>query len=132
MNDMIRSAFRRVCRKAKAPKAYYVSLYCSAPYYGGPEEGGWWGTDVNMVSYECFGTREAAIAAYRAVKRLAKKMSEQAKREYGKQCLRETEWLDARGLDDSYLPEVDGEASYFVKLERRPGQYESRGCRHYE
>lgn len=42
------------------------------------------------------------------------------------------EWLEARGLDADYLPEPDGELSYFVTIEDQPGSSESRGCRHYE
>jgi len=53
-------------------------------------------------------------------------------REFGEQCLRETEWLAQRGLDDSFLPEVDGETNYSVLTEESPGSFESRGCRHYE
>ena len=42
---MINEAFFNICREAKPAKSSYVSLYVNVPYYGGPEEGGWWGSD---------------------------------------------------------------------------------------
>jgi hypothetical protein len=42
------------------------------------------------------------------------------------------DWLDARGLESEYLPEVDGEEEYFVVVEENLGSRKSQGCRHYE
>ena len=128
----IQEAFFDVCRDAKPAESHYVSLYASVPYYGGPEEGGWWGSDTVLIAYECFDTEEAADAAEAKVKELAEQLSQQSKREFGEQCLREMEWLDARGLDADYLPEPDGETNYYVAREASPGSQVSRGCRHYE
>jgi hypothetical protein len=128
----IREAFYGVCRDAKPSESFYVSLYCRAPYYGGPEEGGWWGHDTILIAYQCFDNKVAADAALVAVEQLAKELSEQARKEFGEQCLREMEWLEARGLDADYLPEVDGEEEYFVVFEDTPGSLSSQGCRHYE
>jgi hypothetical protein len=128
----INEAFFTVCDNAEPASECYVSLYLNTPYYGGPEEGGWWGSDCSLVAFRKFDTEQAADAALERVKELAKELNEQAKREFGEHCLRQMEWLDARGLDSDFLPEVDGESSYWVCIEEMPGQYASRGCRHYE
>lgn len=128
----IKEAFFSVCADAKPAESHYLSLYVQVPYYGGPEEGGWWGSDTHLVAYQHFDTLEALEAAREAVEALAAELNEQAKREFGQQCLREMEWLDARGLDADYLPEVDGEESYYVTTEDVPGSMTRQGCRHYE
>lgn len=79
-----------------------------------------------------FDTRESLEAAQEKVEALAVELTNQARREFGEQCLREMEWLEARGLDADYLPEVDGESRYFVTAEDVPGSMVSQGCRHYE
>lgn len=125
-------AFFAKCKDAKPSNRCYLSLYVITPYYGGPEEGGWWGQDVNLVAYQTYATSEEAMAAMGTVKELAEDLSVQAKREYGNHCLQQTEWLNARGLDDDFLPEPDGEVTYSVQVEGRPGDGECCGTRHYE
>lgn len=127
-----KEAFFTVCDDAQPAESHYLSLYVSVPYYGGPEEGGWWGSDTHLVAYKHFDTLEALEAAKAKVEALAEELNEQAKRDFGDQCLREMEWLDARGLDADYLPEVDGESSYWVTTEDVPGSMSRQGCRHYE
>lgn len=127
-----REAFFTVCDDAKPAESHYLSLYVSVPYYGGPEEGGWWGSDTHLVAYKHFDTKEALEAAREKVEALAEELNQQAHREFGDRCLREMEWLEARGLDADYLPEVDGESSYSVVTEEVPGSMVSQGCRHYE
>lgn len=116
-----KEAFFTVCDDAQPAESHYLSLYVSVPYYGGPEEGGWWGSDTLLVAYKHFNTKEAMEAAKAKVEALAEELNEQAKRDFGDQCLLEMEWLDARGLDADYLPEVDGESSYWVTTEEVPG-----------
>ena len=128
----IKEAFFTACSKAEPAKGSYVSLYMNVPFYGGPEDGGWWGRYSHLMAYEHCCTAAEAEAKRVAVGVLAEQLSTQAKREFGEQCLRETEWLAQRGLDDSFLPEVDGETNYSVLTEESPGSFESRGCRHYE
>lgn len=127
-----KEAFFTVCDDAQPAESHYLSLYVSVPYYGGPEEGGWWGSDTNLVEYKHFDILESLEAAKAKVDALAAELNEQAKRDFGDQCLREMEWLDARGLDADYLPEVDGESSYWVTTEDVPGSMSRQGCRHYE
>lgn len=101
---------------------WYVTLYCEVQFYGGPEEGGWWGHDVVAEASQHYGTRVEADAALLAVKDAAESMTKDAKRSFGEQCLAESEWLDARGLDDDYLPEVAGADGYTAVVERHAGQ----------
>lgn len=129
--DSTRQAFFRQCRRAIPADEWYVSLYRVTPFYGGPEEGGWWGEDTRLVATQLASTKDQARQMRRQVRRLAKRLSRRAQREYGDRCLAETEWLDSRGLDDSFLPEVDGEEHFWVAVERRPGQHNSRGCREW-
>jgi glycogen debranching enzyme len=126
----LQAAFDAVCEEAKPAEGHYVCLMESVPYYGGPEEGGWWGRDTNIVAYQYFATAEQAEAAKEAVEKMAQKMSNESKREFGKQCLREMEWLDTRGLDADYLPEPDGESEFYV-IATTELPLESRGCRQY-
>lgn len=129
---MIKEAFNKICDNAKVAKSVYVSLYVNVPYYGGPEEGGWWGKDTNLVAYKEYSNLDSAKAALDAVNKYAAELNEQAKIDFGSQCKKECDWLDQRGLDSDYLPEVDGEESYFVVIENTPGGECDKGIRHYE
>ena len=127
----IREAFEKVCSEAKQAEGHFVVLVEEIPYYGGPEEGGWWGRDTDIIAYQWYPTEEQASAAAEEVKKFAKELEANAQREYGEQCLREMEWLDARGLDADYLPEPDGPSEYHVIVsDTLPEPY--RGSRHYE
>jgi hypothetical protein len=85
-----------------------------------------------LVAYHQCKTEVEAEAVKIKVEELAKEMSDDARKDFGRACLAQCEWLEARGLDSDSLPEVDGEISYFVSVEETPGQSVSRGCRHYE
>jgi hypothetical protein len=127
----IREAFFTVCEEAKPAESHFVSLYVRAPYYGGPEEGGWWGEDWHLVASQQYLTDDAAQAAKDRLDALAAELSAESRRGFGEQCLREMAWLESRGLDSDYLPEVDGEESYHVLIEETAGCNQSRGCREY-
>jgi hypothetical protein len=127
----LQAAFDEVCQEAKTAEGWYVCLMCSEPYYGGPEEGGWWGSDTSVVAYQYFSTEEAAEAACESVKVLAKKLEDEARESYGRQCLAEMKWLDACNLEPDYLPEPDGPESYYVCVTQEIPE-SSRGSRHYE
>lgn len=100
-------------------------------YYGGPEEGGWWGTNVYVVAYQKFLILSEAEKAVEAIEKLARELQEESQKEYGEQCLREMKWLDDRGLDADYLPESDGPSEFYVLLSEGFPE-ESRGPTHYE
>ena len=127
----IKESFFSVCDEAKPTRAYHVSLYVDVPYYGGPEEGGWWGSDCHIIATQTYPTMAQADAAKVAVDKLADEHSKQAKRNFGDTCVAQMEWLDARGLDADFLPEVDGEERYFVVIEETVGDSASMGERHY-
>jgi hypothetical protein len=125
-------AFEQVLGEVAKPTGhFYVVLWQDSPYYGGPEEGGWWGTDRIPLQYASFATEEAAEKAKSKIDMLAQEMSADAKRRHGQYCLEQCEWLEARGLDDSYLREDDGEDSYSVSVQNTLPEARL-GCRHYE
>ena len=128
----LRDAFFTACKDATPAASWFVSLYVNNPYYGGPEEGGWWGSDTSLVATQEYSTEADAHLAKLHVEKLAEQATDDATRAYGERCLAECEWLDARGLDDNFLPEVDGSTEYWVAVEERAGSRESQGCRHYE
>ena len=129
----INAAYHSVCENATPAGVFYVSLYVSHPFYGGPEEGGWWGEDDVLVATQKFPTEELAEQVKEEVLKKAEELNSLSKRDFGEQCLREIEWCDARLIDDyNYLGEVDGEDNYWVAIEKTPGEHERQGCRHYE
>lgn len=127
----LQHAFDEVCKNAQKPECHYVCLMQSVPFYGGPQEGGWWGNDTFLVAFQQFPTEELAEAAATEVRKLAKESTDEANREYGQHCLNQLEYLDNRGLDADFFPEDDGPEKFYVIVSDELPQ-ESRGCRHYE
>lgn len=133
MSANLQAAFDAICKDAKEPQGIYLSLYASVPYYGGPEEGGWWGNDTILEASQQFAFEEDAENARADIEKLAKALSETARKDFGQQCLDEIEWCEARNLDhETFLREPDGPTRYFVVLEARRGSFEDHGPRHYE
>ncbi len=131
MSEYLQSAFNEVCKEAKPAQGYFVSLMEYVRVYLGPEEGGCYGTDTHLVAYQYFSTEEAAEEAAKKVRELAKELKADAQREHGEMCLRQMEWLDARGLDADFLPEDDGPSDFCVVVSE--GLPEESTCsRHYE
>ena len=110
----------------------YVSLYERVPFYGGPEEGGWWGEDVALKSYHRFSTLEQAEQALEKIEALAQELTKEATSAWAEHCLRECEQAEARGMEPSDLPETDGETKYFAVVENTLNSLESQQERHYE
>jgi len=132
MSNTLREAFFEVCEDALLSKTQHVSLYVSYQFYGGPEEGGWWGHDHVLVATKQYPTEAQANAARERAEILAKNATSEARKRFGDRCLREIDWLESRGLEPDFLPEVDGPDTYFVVVESEPGQHAAQGCRHYE
>lgn len=127
-----REAFFQVVKNAKPAKSSYVSLYATVPFYGGPEEGGWWSSDTELVAYaECSNDHEAE-AIWGEVEALAKQLSADAKQGFNRYCRDSLDDAEAKGIDADELPEVDGAESYWVTTEDAPGSLTSQGSRHYE
>ena len=57
----IKEAFDKICEDNIKVGTFYVVLAESIPYYGGPEEGGWLGSDTIIISYKEFPTEELAL-----------------------------------------------------------------------
>jgi len=130
---MISQAFADICNEARVAHRVYLSLYRSDSWYGGPEEGGWWGHTTSVVAYQDFPSVEAAEAAKVRVEQLAEQLTKDAERSYGDLCLRQIAWCDARGIDDpnTVFGEVDGHADFFVQVEGELGSSEHSDDRHY-
>ena len=128
---MIKQAFQAICTEATKANHRYVSLYKEIPFYGGPEEGGWWGTDRVLVETQRFATEDDAESVVIAVRELAQKLTEDARRADSEAMARSVDWLEERRLDADFLPEPDGPEKYFVVVEEHPGSSEKQGERHY-
>ena len=127
----VSEAFFSLCREAQPAEAAYVSLYRTDRWYGGPEEGGWWGSDDVLVAYHRVGSMAEAEAVQAEVRTLAEQLSRESKTAFQRQCAADVQWLEARGLDDSVLREVDGESSFWVAKEAVPGSFAHEGQRGY-
>jgi hypothetical protein len=116
MSRYISHAFELAIPDAVTRQSWYVTLMESAPFYGGPEEGGWWGQDTRIIAFKEFPSEETAKAAYEAVLKTAEEMTLLSRRRYGQECQESMDWLEARGLEADFLPEPDGESTYFVYI----------------
>jgi len=128
----VAEAFYKENPEAEECAGWHCSLYQRVSYYGGPEEGGWWDSDTVLEATQWYPSRQLADRALRAIEVHAKKMSDDAQQKHDEQCARECDWLDARGLDADFLPEVDGADDYYATVERYAGSRTNQGVRHYE
>ena len=119
---MIELAFAEICKEAvDTVQGFYVTLWREEPYYGGPEEGGWWGRNLIPVAYQRFATEDAAHAAYNAVRKLADELTADAQRDHGDRCIAQLEFCEERGIDDSdsVFGHDDGAESYYVTVDNK-------------
>lgn len=133
-DEALQEAFDEVCTAAEHRDDIYVSIYERVSYYGGPEEGGWWGNDNVLRAWQSFPSRSVAEKHLERVIELAQKKTHEAVREWSEQCRRECDWCEDRGIDpaDHPMGETDGPSDFFVVIEEDLGSSEHRGCRHYE
>lgn len=132
MAGYIQQAFDIVCNEAvHVDQSWYVALIEHVPFYGGPEEGGWWGEDTYVVAFQKFIDQEAANNASKKIQELADALTKSAHDEEGKLCLAQMKWLEERFLEADFLPENDGPSQYSVVVSESLPE-ERRGCRHYE
>lgn len=111
-NNFRSAAFDAVCKNAKESESWYLCLIESYEAYGGPEEGGWWQQIDTLARYQEFASEKDAKNAANRIYALADELTREASNSYGWHCQRQTDWLEARGLDSDYFPENDG-PSYF-------------------
>jgi hypothetical protein len=105
-------AFHRIVANPTTPIAAYVVLWRNEPFYGGPQEGGWWGSDSIVEAFERVSTREEADALCERIEELADRLTAQAARDHGRGCQAQLDWCEARGIDDSNS--VFGGVFFFV------------------
>lgn len=133
MSDMITEAFETVCPDASTPQPCYLVLWRIEQFYGGPEEGGWYGNDHIVVKYRQFDTIEAAEAVKAQVEALAERLTAEAKAERNAAARRACEWAEARGEDlegpdDDRWTDAD---RYYVSVTDEPPQNREQD-RHWE
>jgi hypothetical protein len=114
--SFMREAFRKVCTSAKSAESWYVCLMRSTQQYGGPEEGGWWVTNTELLEYQEFPSEVAARAASDEVSKFAIELTKDAQRSHDRGCAESVEWLEARGLDADFLPEPDGPERFSTRV----------------
>ena len=121
----IEEAFKEICKDAQAPKTWYVALCVNERRYGGAEEGGWWYDHAEVLEYQAFPDEATAWAVRCKVEERAAELSKDAERRQGEAALRSMEWLEARGLDADYLPEMNGPEEYFVSVTETVPNYQN-------
>lgn len=130
---MLKQAFEQALDESKRIQCstYYLTLWRRETFYGGPEEGGWYGSDHIPVEYAIFNTEAEAEEANLKVQQLAVSLSAQARVAHSSYCLSQLEFLEARGLDADFLPDPDGPDEYYVDVSSEPPRAHY-GSRHYE
>ena len=86
-------------------------MYLTERWYGGAEEGGWWGSTVTAVAHVSYKTEAEAEAALAAVKQLAIAKTKEAKKIHGDVCLHNSITANSVAMTDanSVFGEVNGE-----------------------
>ena len=121
----IEEAFKEICKDTQAPKTWYVALCVNERRYGGAEEGGWWYDHAEVLEYQAFPDEETARSVRCKVEERAAELSKDSERRQGEAALRSMEWLEARGLDADYLPEMNGPEEYFVSVTETVPNYQN-------
>ena len=117
----IQEAFMKLVERPISCGKWYVVLWKEMQFYGGPEEGGWWGWDSVPESYVVVNTREEAIALAKRIVGLAAELSREAIMEHGRVCIAQLEHCEARGIEDSnsVFGEVGGPDRYKVRISNK-------------
>lgn len=114
----IHEAFMKLVEQPIQCNRFYVVLWRRSQFYGGPEEGGWWGMDHIPEAYTRVDSREEAEALATRIEEMAKQLSRQAIMEHGRGCIAQLEWCEARGIEDSnsVFGEVGSPDEYYVQI----------------
>jgi hypothetical protein len=124
-------AWNEIMEDAQEAEQCVVSMYSIEPYYGGPEEGGWWGNLLILKEFVRCTTRDAAEKLQEKIQERCSELNLDARKADGEHCLRQIERADARGEDiDDYG--YDGPSSYNVIIEKFPGENQVTERSHYE
>lgn len=130
-DDIFLQAWDAIVEDSEVAQECYLSLYKVEPYYGGPEEGGWWGYLHILQKYCKCSSRAQAEMLMEKLQDHCKELTEEAKKADGDDCLRHMERADRRGedvSDDGY----DGPSRYYMTIESMPGQNQVTTRSHYE
>jgi hypothetical protein len=131
----IYSAYFDVCNDAVkvTNQRWFVSLYVKAPFYGGPEEGGWWGTDRLLVATYEVPSEEMANTVVEKIEGWVSETNDDAKREHDEVNLQLSINAEQKSYDspEELYGEDDGVEEYYVVIENNVGQNEHRDDRHY-
>lgn len=130
----IQQAFNEILEDVQPAQVFFVSLYSVYRWYGGAEEGGWWGNTVSLVAHKEFRREDEAKQALAAIEALAKEKSHEAKQAHYRLCEAQLDYCEQRGIDDanSVFGEVDGADEYHVQIETELGSGEYSTSRYYE
>ncbi len=124
-------AWDEIVEDSEVAQECYLSFYENVPYYGGPEEGGWWGYLQILQKYCKCSSRQQAEMLREKLHKYCEELTEEAKKADGENCLRHIERADRRGEDvddDGY----DGPSTYYMIIETMPGQHQVTTRSHYE
>ena len=124
-------AWNEIIEDSEVAQECYLSLYENVPYYGGPEEGGWWGYLQILQKYCKCASRQQAEMLREKLHTHCEELTQEAKKADGEDCLRHMERADQRGEDvndDGY----DGPSTYYMIIESMPGQHQNTTRSHYE
>lgn len=113
----------------------FVSVYSRHRYYGGPEEGGWYGTDVTLNSHYRVADRDSAERLKRALEGSTKIEDKAERLKWARKMAQELDDAELRlgaHWEEGLLPEPDLPFTYLVYIETGLGSHASRGPRHYE
>jgi len=112
------AAFNAIVESPIPCRRHFVVLWEHRPFYGGPEEGGWWGADELPVSYCATSTEVEAVELRLRIMELAKDITKQAQEEYEATCSHQLQWCEDRNIYDcnSIFGEVDGPIRYYVTV----------------
>lgn len=124
-------AWNEIIEDSEVAQECYLSLYENVPYYGGPEEGGWWGYIQILLKYcKCSSYAQAEMLSDK-LRKHCEELTEEAKKADGQDCLRHMERADQRGedvSDDGY----DGPSTFYLQIESMPGEHQNTTRSHYE
>lgn len=130
-DNMMIQAWNEIMEDAEEAEACIVSLYNVERYYGGPEEGGWWGNLYILKEYVRCSNRVAAERLQEKLQQRCIELNKEEEKLDAELCLRHCERAYARGEDvDDYG--YDGPSSYSVFIEKIPGENQITERAHYE
>jgi hypothetical protein len=111
----------------------WVSLYAIEPFYGGPEEGGWWGKDQRLVWWKAYSNKHEAEQTMRKIEAFIKMFNSIERTNWYIQCEKELDIADAIGMNVNRLfGETSGPMEYECFVEENLGSNENHGSRLYE